>query len=45
MHWLKGPLSDLRQFPAIENPLKMIKNAFYLMLKPLFLLEVFIFWS
>ena len=29
---LKGPLSALRQFLAIESPLKMMKNAFYFML-------------
>ena len=26
---VKGALSDLRQFLAAENPLKMMKNAFY----------------
>ena len=28
----KGPLSGLRQFLTAENPLKMMKNAFYSML-------------
>ena len=38
----KGPLSDLRQFLATESPLKMMKNDFYFILKPLFVLT---FWS
>ena len=29
---LKGAFSDLKQFLAIESPLKMMKNAFYLTL-------------
>ena len=32
--------SDLIQFLATENPLKMIKNAFYLTLKALFVLKI-----
>ena len=32
---IKGPLSGLRQFLTIENPLKMMENAFYFMLKAL----------
>ena len=35
----QGALSGQRQFLAIENPLKMMKNAFYFTLKPLFVLE------
>ena len=27
---VKSALSDLKQFMAIESPLKMMKNAFYL---------------
>ena len=41
----KGPPSDLRQFLTIESPLKMIKNAFYFMIKALFVLEIFTFLS
>ena len=37
---IKCPLSDLRQFPTIENPLKMTKMSFYFMLKALFVLEI-----
>ena len=33
---LKGALSSLGQFLAIESPLKMMKNAFYFTLKTLF---------
>ena len=42
---IKGALSDLRQFLAIENPLKMIKNAFYFTSKALFVLKIFDFLS
>ena len=47
---LEGPLSDLRQFLTTENPLTMMKNAFYFMLKAFFALKIFtffglIFWS
>ena len=53
MDWekvFKGTLSGLRQFLAIESPLKMMKNAFYFTLKDLFsftlkALFVFTFWS
>ena len=37
----KRTLSGLRQFLATENPLKMIKNAFYFTLKSLFVLKIF----
>ena len=36
----KGALSDLRRFLATENPLKMLKNAFYFTLKALFVLKI-----
>ena len=36
---LKGTLSGLTQFLATENPLKMMKNAFDLTLKALFVLQ------
>ena len=41
----KGAFSDLRQFLAIKSPLKMMKNAFYLTLKALFVLKIFKFLS
>ena len=41
----KGALSGLRQFLATENPLKMMKNAFYFALKALFVLKIFKFLS
>ena len=37
----KGPLSGLRQFLAIESPLKMMKNAFYFTSKALLVLKIF----
>ena len=37
----KSPLSALRRFLRTESPLKMMKNAFYFMLKALFVLEIF----
>ena len=37
----KGALSGLRQFLATESPLKMMKNAFYITLKALFVLKIF----
>ena len=39
-------LSSLRQFLAIESPLKMMRNAFYFTLKAVFILEIFqfLFW-
>ena len=45
--FIKGPVSGMRQFLAIESPLKAIKNAFYFMLKALFVLKIFKFlpWS
>ena len=36
-------LSSLRQFLAIESPLKMMRNAFYFTLKAVFILEIFQF--
>ena len=42
---IKGALSGLRQFLAIESPLKMMKNAFYFTLKALFVLKIFKFLS
>ena len=33
----------LRKFLAIESPIKMMKNAFYFVLKALFVLEIFTF--
>ena len=41
----KGALSGLRQLLAIERPLKMMKNAFYLTSKALFVLKIFKFLS
>ena len=41
---LTDPLSGLRQFLTLESPLKMMKNAFYFMLKALFVLfDIYIF--
>ena len=37
---IKGQLLGLRQFLVAESPLKMIKNAFYFMLKALFVLKI-----
>ena len=42
---LKQALSGLRQFLANESPLKMMNNAFYFILKALFVLEIFKFLS
>ena len=42
---IKGALSGLRQFWVSENPLKMMKNAFYFTLKPHFVLKIFKFLS
>ena len=36
---IKGSLSDLSQFIANEDPLKMIKNACYFIVKSLFLFK------
>ena len=42
---VKGTLSGLRQFLAIERTLKMMKNAFYFTSKALFILKIFKFLS
>ena len=42
---VQSALSDLKQFMAIESPLKMMKNAFYFTLKALLLLKIFKFLS
>ena len=42
---VKGALSGLRQFLAIESPLKMMKNTFYFTSKALFVLKIFKFLS
>ena len=42
---VKGALSGLRQFLATESPLKMMKNAFYFILKALSVLKIFKFLS
>ena len=39
--FLKGTLSSLRQFLATENPLQMMKNAFYFTFKALLVLKIF----
>ena len=43
---LKGALSGMRQFLAIESPLKILKKAFYFTSKALFVLKIFkfLFW-
>ena len=43
--FLKGALSDLRQFLAAESLLKMMKNTFYFTSKALFILKIFQFLS
>ena len=43
--YLKGALSDLGQFVATESPSKIMKNAFYVSLKALFVLKIFKFLS
>ena len=45
-NFFKDPLSGMRQFLTNERPLKMMKDAFYFMLKDLFILEIFtlLFW-
>ena len=40
---IKGALLGLRQFLETKNPLKMMKNAFYFILKAVFVLEIFKF--
>ena len=42
---IKGALLGLRQFLVTESPLKMMKNAFYFTLKPLFVLKISKFLS
>ena len=42
---LQRPTLGLRQFLAVESPLKRIKNAFYFMLKARFVLNIFTFLS
>ena len=43
--FIKGALSGLRQFLALESPLKMMKKAFYFTSKALFVLKIFKFLS
>ena len=43
--YLKGALLGLRQFLATESPLKVMKNAFNLTSKALFILKIFKFVS
>ena len=43
MHVNKGTLSGMRQFFATENPLEMMKNAFYFTLKALIIYKTFKF--
>ena len=45
LKYIKGALSGLRQFLTTESPLKMMKNAFYFILKVLFVLKTFKFLS
>ena len=40
---MKGSLSGLGQILTIEEPLKMVKNAFYVTSKLLFALKIFKF--
>ena len=40
---LKGLLQGLRKNLIAESPLKMMKNAFYFMLKAIFALQIFTF--
>ena len=42
-YFVNGTLLVLRQFFANENPLKMMKNAFYFNLKALLVLKIFKF--
>ena len=44
-HFLKDPLSGLRQFRTTESPLKLMTNALYFILTALFVLEIFAFLS
>ena len=43
--FVKGALSGLGQFLLTESPLKMMKNAFYIASKALFVLKIFKFLS
>ena len=43
--FISSPLLGLRQFVTTENPLNMMKNAIYFMLKALFILNIFTFLS
>ena len=45
LHILKGALSGLRQFFAIEGPLKMMTNTLYFISKTIFVLKIFNFLS
>ena len=38
---LNGPLSGVIKFLATEKPFKMMKSAFYFILKALFVLKIF----
>ena len=42
---LKGTISGMRQFLAIESPLKMTKNTFYFTSKALSVLKILKFLS
>ena len=42
---LEGTISGMRQFLAIESPLKMTKNTFYFTSKSFFVLKIFQFLS
>ena len=44
-HQFKDALSGLRQFLAIESPLKMMKNVFYFTLKSICVLKIFKLFS
>ena len=43
--FFKGALLGLRQFLAMESPLKMMKNTLYFTLKPLFVLFLFVLFK
>ena len=45
LHSFEGPHMGVRQFLRNESCLKIMKNAFYFMLKALFVLEIFTFLS
>ena len=42
---VKGALSGLRQFLATANPLKIMKNDFFFILKAFFVFKIFKFLS